>query len=119
MFLDIFHVNENCNSPCWSLLQNFVGNVFVFLIIDNIARVGFTTVICSVDTAFQIKYYLLCRRDLDFTDVVTTLRSMEFVADVMLFEDSIEELNIITFCSRETMTELLSPCFFPSSLLLC
>lgn len=44
---------------------------------------------------------------------------MEFVADVMLFEDGIEELNIVAFCSRETMTELLSPCFFLSSLLLC
>jgi len=43
---------------------------------------------------------------------------MEFITNVMLFEDSIEELNVIGFCLRETMSELFSLHFFPSTLLL-
>jgi hypothetical protein len=48
-----------------------------------------------------------------------TLRGMEFIADVMLFKDGIEKLNVIAFCGREAMSELFGLRFFPSTLLLC
>jgi hypothetical protein len=49
-----------------------------------------------------------------------TLCSIEFITDVMLFKDNIEELNIIAFCLQETMHELFLSLFlseYPSSLL--
>jgi hypothetical protein len=63
--------------------------------------------------------YLLCGRHLHFTAIVATLRSMVLSTNVMLFEDGVEELNIIALCSLKTMSKLFSPCFFPRTLLLC
>jgi hypothetical protein len=39
--------------------------------------------------------------------------------NVMLCENGVEELNVVGFCSRETMHELFGLHFFPSVLLLC
>ena len=39
--------------------------------------------------------------------------------DVMLCENGVEELNVVGFCSRETMGKLFGLHFFPSVLLLC
>jgi hypothetical protein len=64
--------------------------------------------------------HLLCRRHLYFTAKVMTLCSIEFITDVMLFKDNIEELNIIAFYLQKTMHELFLSLFlseYPSSLL--
>ena len=47
------------------------------------------------------------------------LSSLELFIDVMFCENSVEKLNVVGFCSRETMGELFGLCFFPSILLLC
>ena len=118
--LNVFHINENCNNPHGLLLYNFVGDVFIFHIVDNVACIHFTTRIVPISTDIRSvnKVYLLCGRDLYLANIVALLRRLKLFGNVVLLKNGVEKMKVIVSCGRKAMAELFGPRFFLHALLL-